>query len=219
MPSFKSDAYIIGRYPLTESSWIVVLFTRELGLVRAVAKGGKQVKSPFRGSLEPMGLSSVHVYCKEGRDLGTIRSADETESPLELFSDWGRSAVLFGLQEVLQKGLADHCPEEETFRLLGSVLKGMRAGVAPTLAWPYFLFWFLKIHGVLPDQAKLEKDIGEEGMAAVESFRKKALPELLGLEVSAAALKNISHVVYFAVAAFLGHQIAAEKQITALYGL
>lgn len=145
----RYEAFVLVRHPLTESSWIVSLFTREAGKVRAVAKGGRQVKSPFRGALEPFNRARVEVSAKEGQDLGTLRVADLQEGALDLFSDWGRSAVLFGAAEVLERGLAEHSAEEETWRLVGSFLEGLRAGTPPTLAWPWFLFWFLRLHGVL----------------------------------------------------------------------
>lgn len=149
MPLTRHDAYVLNRHPLTESSWIVSLFTREAGKVHAVAKGGRQMKSPFRGVLEPFNRVAVEVFAKEGHELGSLRLADLREGALDLFSDWGRAAVLFGASEVLERGLAEQSAEEETFRLVGSFLEGLRAGVPPSLAWPWFLFWFLRLHGVL----------------------------------------------------------------------
>jgi DNA repair protein RecO len=149
MPLTRYRAYVLGRFPLTESSWIVSLFTREEGKVRAGARGGRQMKSPFRGALEPLNLVRVEVFAKEGQELGALRLADLEAGALDLFSDWGRSAVLFGAAEVLERGLGEHNPEEETWRLVGALLEGLRAGVAPPLAWAWFLFWFLRLHGSL----------------------------------------------------------------------
>jgi DNA repair protein RecO (recombination protein O) len=149
MPLARYTAFVLVRHPLTESSWIVSLFTREAGKVRAVAKGGRQMKSPFRGALETFNRVRVEVSAKEGQDLGNVRVVDLEEGALDLFADWGRSAVLFGALEVLERGLADHSAEEETWRLTASLLEGLRAGVPAPLAWPWFLFWFLRLHGVL----------------------------------------------------------------------
>lgn len=149
MPLTRHTAYVLGRHALTESSWIVSLFTREKGKVRAVAKGGRQVKSPFRGALEPFNRVRVELFAKEGQELWSLRVADLEEGALELFSPWDRAAVLFGAVEVLERGLADHAAEEETWRLAGAYLAGLRAGISPALAWPWFLYWFLHLHGVL----------------------------------------------------------------------
>lgn len=149
MTSLRSEAFVLSRTPLTESSWIVSLLTRERGKVRAVAKGARRTKSPFRGALEPLNRVRIEVSLREGRDLGTVISADLEESAFDLFGAWPRARVLLAAVEVLDRGLADHSAEEETFRLVGAMLNGLRAGVSPDLAWVYFAAWFLKLHGVL----------------------------------------------------------------------
>lgn len=146
----KSEAFVLVRYPLTESSWIVSLFTREEGRVRAVAKGARRTKSPFRGALEPMNRVRVEVTSREGSDLGSLVGADLEEGALDLFSRWPAASVLLAMVEVLERGLAEHHREEETFRLTGALLAGLRAGVDASAAWAYFLVWFLKLHGVMP---------------------------------------------------------------------
>lgn len=149
MPLIRHTAFVLSRHPLTESSWIVSLFTRERGKLRAVAKGGRRVKSPFRGALEPFTRVRVELSAKEGQELWSLRVADLEEGALALFSPWDRAAVLFGALEVLERGLADHSAEEETWRLVGAFLAGLRGGASPALAWPWFLYWFLHLHGVL----------------------------------------------------------------------
>ena len=149
MTTIRSEAFVLSRTPLTESSWIVSLLTRQEGKVRAVAKGARRSKSPFRGALEPLNRVRLEVGLREGRDLGTLTSADLEESAFELFSSWPAAGILLAVVEVLDRGLADHSAEEETFRLVETVLKGLRAGVSPDLAWVYFAAWFLRLHGVL----------------------------------------------------------------------
>lgn len=149
MTSLRSEAFVLSRTPLTESSWIVSLLTREKGKVRAVAKGARRPKSPFRGALEPLNRVRIEVALREGRDLGTVISADLEESAFDLFGSWPSARVLLATVEVLDRGLADHSAEEETFRLVAAVLDGLRAGAPPGLAWVYFAAWFLRLHGVL----------------------------------------------------------------------
>ena len=149
MTTLRCEAFVLTRTPLTESSWIVSLLTRQEGKVRAVAKGARRSKSPFRGALEPLNRVRLEVGLREGRDLGTLTSADLEESAFDLFSSWPAAGILLAVVEVLERGLAEHSAEEETFRLVDTVLKGLRAGVSSDLAWVYFAAWFLKLHGVL----------------------------------------------------------------------
>ncbi len=150
METFKGEAYVIARAPLTESSLIVTLFTRNWGVMKAVAKGAKRPKSPLRGTLETFSRVEAVVARKEQAPLGQLRSCDLVSGSLELYGDWRRSAVLASMQEVLQRGLVEGSQEEETFRLIGTVLENLRGGLEPRLAWFYFGAWFLRLHGVLP---------------------------------------------------------------------
>lgn len=150
METLTSEAFVLARHPLTESSWIVTLFTRESGSVRAVAKGARRMKSPMLGALEPLNRVRVEVLRKEHAGLGQLRSADLEEGALDLYARWPCAAVLMAAAETLHRGLPEHSPEEETYRLTATLLKGLREGVPPALAWLYFAAWFLRLHGVLP---------------------------------------------------------------------
>ena len=150
MPFVTCEAFVLLRHPLTESSWIVTLFTREEGVVRAVAKGARRPTSPFRGALEPLSRVRVEVALREGRELGALRSAELLQGSLDLHGRWPEAAVLMGMGETLERALPAHAAEEESYRLLGAVLAGLRAGAPPLLAWVYFSAWFLRLHGVFP---------------------------------------------------------------------
>lgn len=67
------DAFVIRTYKLGEADLIVVLLTREHGMVRAVAKGARRTKSRFGARLDRFTCVAVQVY--EGRSLGKITEA------------------------------------------------------------------------------------------------------------------------------------------------
>ncbi|MCI4398400.1 MAG: DNA repair protein RecO [Acidobacteria bacterium] len=150
METFRGEAYVISRTPLTESSFVVTLFTRDWGIIKAVAKGARRLKSPFRGTLEPFNRVAVLVARKEHSSLGQIRSSDLVDGALDLYESWPRAAALAAMQEVLQRGLPEGSQEEDTFRLVATAIQNMREGVSPFLVWLYFGVWFLRLHGVMP---------------------------------------------------------------------
>lgn len=79
MPIVRLEAIVLRTFALGDTSRIAVLYTREQGLVRAVAKGARQPRSRFAGTLEPLSRLEAMVYWKEGRDLQLLSSAELLE--------------------------------------------------------------------------------------------------------------------------------------------
>jgi DNA repair protein RecO (recombination protein O) len=145
----KTEALVLRKYDLTESSFIVHFFSREHGALRLVAKGAKNQKSSFRGNLETMNRLEIEFVKKERSDLGTLRRAELLESAFSLFSDIGCSKNLFAMSEILSKAIVEGQNEEEIFRLTKASIDALKNGAPPKWVFNYFLFWFLKLEGVL----------------------------------------------------------------------
>jgi recombinational DNA repair protein (RecF pathway) len=150
------------------------------------------------------------------------------------------------MAETLSRGLPEHSAEEETFRLTGTVLSGLRAGVSPSLAWLYFAAWFLRLHGILPPPdrcaacgvasgAPFHYDAGAGGWLCPACRRGRPeqgvdlgpsavalLSEILRrplMEVApldAAARSALRSVVYLALAALLGRPLASWEPLEKL---
>lgn len=73
MATYKTPAIIIGRYNFGEADRIIVLLTPERGVIRAVAKGVRRIKSRLAGHLEL--FSESELMLAEGKSLDTITSA------------------------------------------------------------------------------------------------------------------------------------------------
>ncbi|HEX2095039.1 MAG TPA: DNA repair protein RecO [Longimicrobiaceae bacterium] len=76
MPLVSTLALVLQAFPYSETSKILRLFTRELGLRSVIAKGARRPRSRFGGLLEPFTEGTVFFYLKEGRDLHTLSGFD-----------------------------------------------------------------------------------------------------------------------------------------------
>ena len=72
----RCEAVVVRTYPLGDTSRIAVLYSREFGLVRGVAKGARGPKSRFGAGLEPLSHVDVVLYRKDGRDLDLLSKVD-----------------------------------------------------------------------------------------------------------------------------------------------
>ena len=76
----RLEAVVLKLHALGDTSRIAVLYSRERGMVRTVAKGARQPKSKFAGTLEPLARVSALLYFKENRDLQLLSALDLVES-------------------------------------------------------------------------------------------------------------------------------------------
>ena len=72
----RCEAVVVRTYPLGDTSRIAVLYSREFGLVRGVAKGARGPKSRFGAGLEPLSVIDVVLYRKDGRELDLLSKVD-----------------------------------------------------------------------------------------------------------------------------------------------
>lgn len=74
MSLVTTQATILKTYEYSETSKILRLLTREVGLCSVIAKGARRPKSRFGGLLEPFTDGIATFYSKEGRELQTLSS-------------------------------------------------------------------------------------------------------------------------------------------------
>src|SRR5678816_570471 len=153
MPLHRTDAFVLRTYPLREVDKICVLFTRESGKIRAVAKGARKLPNRFGASLETLSEVTLSYFHKEHQELASLSTCDIVKAPLrdEITSE--RLGVLHYLAELIIEFLPDHEPNERVYRLLGAILEVIgpsRTSDIPAVS-RYFEIWMLKLAGYLPD--------------------------------------------------------------------
>jgi len=151
MPLAQSEAIILRTFNIGEQDRLVVLFTRDFGLIKGVAKGARKFKSRFGSSLEPMSLVNAFYYEKESRELVTISNCDLRESFFEIQADFDVSVGLSYFAELCQEFFPARAKDDRLFRLLLACLRALKAGADFNFVGAYFEAWFLNICGVMPD--------------------------------------------------------------------
>jgi DNA repair protein RecO (recombination protein O) len=148
----ETEAIVLRVYPLAEADKIVVCLTRSAGVVRAVAKGARRLKSRFGAGLEPFTLLSLSYFEKEHRELVTLRQTDIQRSYFKLSQRTETVAALAYLSELVMEFAPPHEPNEKLFRMVRATLESVPEGPAdlsPLLR--YFEIWTLKLAGFLPE--------------------------------------------------------------------
>src|ERR1043166_3222855 len=76
MPLVRSEGIVLKTYPLGDTSRIVVVYSRDHGMVRLAAKGARKTPSRFGFALEPLSRATFVFYHKPDRDLHLVSQAD-----------------------------------------------------------------------------------------------------------------------------------------------
>lgn len=125
----KSRAIVLRAVPFGETSSVVTLFARELGKVRALAKGAWRPKSQFDGGLDLLSTSEVLVLRKSSGGLDLL-----TEACLEHRFRVGRSlaAVSGGMHvaALLDELTAEADPQPELFDAAHATLQHLSGSAA-----------------------------------------------------------------------------------------
>ena len=128
MPAEKATAIVLRVIEFSESSLVVTLFTRELGKIQGLAKGGKRLKGPFDSALDLLALCRIVFLRKSSESLDLL-----TEAKLQRrFRIPGRDlAGLYAgyyVAELLHELTDQYDPHPELFDLADETLSGLSAG-------------------------------------------------------------------------------------------
>ena len=101
MALLTTRAVVLQTWRYSETSKIVRLATRDLGVQSAIAKGALRPRSRFAAGLESLSEGVAHLYHRETRDLQILGAFDLIDLRRGLTRDVGRFAGAAALAEVV----------------------------------------------------------------------------------------------------------------------
>jgi len=119
-----TPAIVLATLRYGDTSKIVRLATRDLGVQSAIAKGAFRPKSSFGAALQVLSDGMAQLYIKEGRELQTLGKFDLTRLRVELAGDLDRYAAANALAEVMLR-CAPAAPHPAAFDLLQNGLDAL----------------------------------------------------------------------------------------------
>lgn len=162
MAQVRDQAICIRHWDWSETSQTVSLFARELGVVRAVAKGAKREKANFSGGLEVATRGEMLAIVKPSDAMANLTAWDLQE----VFPALRRKLSIFYagmyLLDLVQQNIRDHDPHPALFDALLEALRATEAGEESARAAVLWFQWRTLVEtGVAPD---LERAGGGESV-------------------------------------------------------
>jgi DNA repair protein RecO (recombination protein O) len=155
MKIVETEAIILNSYSLAEADKIILLFTKQSGLVRLSVRGAKRLKNRFGGRLEPFTVADIVYAQKEDAELGRLVGAETLESHFHLATRLNVLNALSYLSKLLMVMTPVHEPNEVLYRMVKACLEAIASVkddlAAARLVVSYFEIWLLRLTGFLPD--------------------------------------------------------------------
>ncbi len=152
MPIVETEGLVLKSYNLSEADRIIVILTRDHGLIRGVAKGVKRLKSRFGSSLEPFSEVNLEYFQRDDRELVTLQTVELRRSSFAAASDPEFLRVFSYLVDLLTSFVPPQDPNEKIFRMFRACIDAATERPEEMASVRlYFELWILRLGGYLPD--------------------------------------------------------------------
>src|SRR5437016_4090849 len=115
MASEKAVALVLRTTDWSETSRIATLWTREFGKVRALAKGGRRLRSNFDSALDLLTLCSIVFLRKSSGSLDLLTEAQVVQRFPRLTKDLPALYAAYYVAELLADWTEDYDPHPLVF--------------------------------------------------------------------------------------------------------
>lgn len=121
MNNYVTDAINLKSYNLSESDKIIVMYSKEKGLIKGIAKGVKKTKSKLGARMDSLVANTVMLH--KGRTFNTICQAESINTFKQTRTDLDKIFYSMYIAEVVNNfGLEDDPSSESVYNLLYQAL-------------------------------------------------------------------------------------------------
>lgn len=122
MNNFVTDAINLKSYNLSEADKIIVMYSKEKGLIRGVAKGVKKPKSKLGARMDLLVANKLMLY--KGKNMATICQADALNTFNKIRRNMDKIFYSMYLSEIVNNfGIEDDPCSKDVYNLLYKALE------------------------------------------------------------------------------------------------
>jgi DNA repair protein RecO (recombination protein O) len=147
--TLRSEAVILRHNDWGEADRLLVLFSREAGKLRGVAKGVRKLHSRKAGHLQP--FTRVRLLMARGRDFWIVTQAEMVDTYMPIREDLLRTAYAAYVIELLDRFTYEEGENRGLYQLLIDTLERVSVLPDPFQAVRYFEIRLLDLLGFRPE--------------------------------------------------------------------
>lgn len=157
----KTEATLIRKLPLTESSLILHWCSPEFGLVKSVAKGARRPKSPFAGKLDLFYRCEIELVPARQGDLHILKEVSVLDSRLGIRATYRQTLVASYFIKLLEMVAEVETPVPDLADLLERALNYLDRGAPDLRAMRHFEKQLAECLGVCEEGREPVRCIGD----------------------------------------------------------
>lgn len=146
--SFRSEAIVLRRTDFGEADRLLTLYSRQLGKIKAIAKGARKPQSRKSGHVEPF-MRTKFLFAR-GRDLDIVTQAEMIEAYPKLRQDLVRATYASYAVELLDRFTVEADHHAGIYDLLAAALGWLSENDDLRLVARYYELKLLGLAGFLP---------------------------------------------------------------------
>ncbi|MDD3089058.1 MAG: DNA repair protein RecO [Candidatus Omnitrophica bacterium] len=150
MSAFNAQGIILRRFLLRETSYILVVFTREFGKIKGVLKGVRAPYPQFAGNFEIFTECSLQFYRKKKSNMDLITQCESLDFFLPVRKDIERLTYANYFIELVDNVTAANDPNERLYDSLAGSLRLLGTESSPKRASRIFELKILSALGLTP---------------------------------------------------------------------
>ncbi|MCY3773977.1 MAG: DNA repair protein RecO [Gemmatimonadetes bacterium] len=149
----SSEAIVLNRIPLGDTSLLVTVYARAFGKVKLVARGARRPKSRMASSLQPFCVITVSFNRRENRELQHLSRVEPGPFFRHIGEDLTKVGYASAVCELVNRLVLGEEPGEQLFGLIMRTLEAidrLPAAACEMLFWRFQLE-FADIYGTGPE--------------------------------------------------------------------
>ncbi|MSR69659.1 MAG: DNA repair protein RecO [Phycisphaerales bacterium] len=123
MTVFDDEAVCIRHWDYSETSQTVGLFSKQYGIVRAIAKGSRRERAAFSGGVDLLTHADLSMTLNPGSDLATLTQWSLRENFPKIRSDVQSNKIAYFAADLVGRLLEVNDPHPNVFGSLLSLLR------------------------------------------------------------------------------------------------
>jgi DNA repair protein RecO (recombination protein O) len=147
--SFRVEAVVLRHSDYGEADRILVIYTRDAGKLRVIAKGVRKIRSRKAGHLEPFTRTALQLAT--GRDMAIVTQAETIDTYLPMRDDLVKTGYAAYAIEVIDRFTYEEEANPAIYRLLTETLARISSQDDPILALRYYDLHLLDLLGFRPE--------------------------------------------------------------------